>query len=144
MLTTVDKKLDDGIQFYASYMINGKHFDQTNTDAVCGAEQSVFPMDRAVIRDFIEWYLDRIRQDGRGSAPKRADFAYRKARTPRRSADAVHPSRSADAARRRPRPRVVGRPAAKPIRTGRVRSAPPGPVRDRRLTNQENHGAGPS
>ncbi|MFD5536698.1 SDR family oxidoreductase [Streptomyces sp. NPDC127079] len=82
MLTAVDKKLDDGIQFYASYMVNGKHFDQSNTDAVCGADASVFPMDRAVIRDFVQWYLHRIREDGRGSAPKRADFAYRARRSP--------------------------------------------------------------
>ncbi|MFI9246831.1 SDR family oxidoreductase [Streptomyces sp. NPDC053086] len=82
MLTDVDRKLDDGIQFYASYMINGKHFDQTNTAGVCGAEASAFPMGREVIRDFVQWYLDRIRQDGRGSAPKRADFAYKKARAP--------------------------------------------------------------
>ncbi|WP_225838978.1 SDR family oxidoreductase [Streptomyces sp. NK08204] len=82
MLTAVDKKLDDGIQFYASYFINGKHFDQTNTDAVCGAEASVFPMDRESLRGFIQWYIDRIREDGRGAAPKRADFAYKKSRTP--------------------------------------------------------------
>ncbi|MFE0420078.1 SDR family oxidoreductase [Streptomyces tendae] len=81
MLTAVDKKFDEGIQFYASYIVNGKHFDQTNTDAVCGPEMSVYPMDRAVIRDFVQWYLDRIQQDGRSASPKRADFAYERART---------------------------------------------------------------
>lgn len=80
MLTTVDKKLDDGIQFYASYMINGKHFVQTNTRTTCGDSLLGFPMEPPIIRDMVEWYLDRITEDRRGSSPKPASFAYKKAR----------------------------------------------------------------
>ncbi|MCZ7417809.1 SDR family oxidoreductase [Streptomyces sp. WMMC897] len=80
LLIAIDLKLDEGIQFYASYMINGKTFDQTNTESVCGEGSQRFPIDRAEIRRFVRWYLDRIEADGRSSAPARAAFAYQPAR----------------------------------------------------------------
>lgn len=82
LLTAIDLKLDEGIQFYASYMINGKHFDQTNTESVCGEGSQRFDMDRAEVRRFVQWYLDRIHSDGRSSSPARASFAYRNTRKP--------------------------------------------------------------
>ncbi|MEU1118912.1 MULTISPECIES: SDR family oxidoreductase [unclassified Streptomyces] len=77
LLTAIDLKLDEGIQFYASYMINGKRFDQTNTESVCGAGAQRFDLDRAEVSRFVRWYLDRIESDGRSSAPARASFAFK-------------------------------------------------------------------
>jgi nucleoside-diphosphate-sugar epimerase len=55
--TALDRVLDQGMDFYASYMKQAKSFDRTNTDAVCGREASAFPMDRATLTAFLEWYL---------------------------------------------------------------------------------------
>ncbi|QKW08206.1 SDR family oxidoreductase [Streptomyces sp. NA04227] len=82
LLTEIDLKLDEGIQFYASYMINGKHFDQKNTESVCGEGSQRFDVDRAEVRRFVQWYLERIQSDGRASAPARAAFAYQDGRQP--------------------------------------------------------------
>ncbi|MEN8654884.1 SDR family oxidoreductase [Streptomyces sp. 21So2-11] len=79
LLTAIDLKLDEGIQFYASYMINGKRFDQTNTESACGEGAQRFDVDRAEVRRFVQWYLDRIESDGRSSAPARAAFAFSRA-----------------------------------------------------------------
>lgn len=64
--TALDKVLDRGMDFYASYMKQPKSFDRTNTDAVCGREASDFPMDRATLHAFLDWYLhNRMRVGAR-------------------------------------------------------------------------------
>lgn len=77
LLTSIDRQLDQGLDFYSSYIKNGKSFDRTNTDAVCGAQASMFPIDDPTLTAFFDWYGKRIRQDGRTAAPGRQPFAYR-------------------------------------------------------------------
>jgi nucleoside-diphosphate-sugar epimerase len=55
--TSLDEKLDEGMDFYRSYLRNGKRFDRTNTDAVCGEQASTFPIDDEVLTEFLLYYL---------------------------------------------------------------------------------------
>lgn len=55
--TALDRVLDEGMDFYASYMKQAKSFDRANTDAVCGPDASAFPMDRPTLTAFLDWYL---------------------------------------------------------------------------------------
>lgn len=77
LLTSIDLQLDQGLEFYSSYIRNGKSFERSNTDAVCGAAASMFPIDEAELTRFFDWYGRRIRQDGRTAAPARQPFSYR-------------------------------------------------------------------
>jgi len=77
LLTSVDHQLDKGLDFYSSYIKNGKSFERANTDAVCGAAASMSPIDAAELTRYLDWYGRRIRQDGRTAAPARQPFAYR-------------------------------------------------------------------
>jgi nucleoside-diphosphate-sugar epimerase len=79
-LTSLDRKLDDAMDFYSSYLAYGKTFDRTNTDAVCGRDASEFALPAPTVRDFVDWYRARIRQDGRATAPGPQTFAFRRAR----------------------------------------------------------------
>ncbi|MET0143538.1 MAG: SDR family oxidoreductase [Ilumatobacteraceae bacterium] len=66
-LNGIDEKFDEYCQFYLSYVVNGKRFDRTNTDVVCGADASHRPMDAATVR----WHLDTYQASrplGRGRA----------------------------------------------------------------------------
>lgn len=71
--TALDRILDEGMDFYASYMKQSKSFDRSNTDAVCGPEASAFPMDRATLTAFLDWYLrNRMRGVARPGQPSPA------------------------------------------------------------------------
>lgn len=64
-LTALDEALDREIAFYSSYMLNGKVFDQANTDAVVGSAASYYPMDDETILSHIRWYLRTQTREGR-------------------------------------------------------------------------------
>jgi nucleoside-diphosphate-sugar epimerase len=55
--TSLDETLDRGMDFYRSYLRNEKHFGLANTDAVCGREASVAPLDRAEIGAYVGYFL---------------------------------------------------------------------------------------
>lgn len=55
--TSIDESLDDGMDFYRSYLRGEKHFELTNTDAVCGAGASSATLDPAEIRAYVGHYL---------------------------------------------------------------------------------------
>ncbi|GAB2859907.1 hypothetical protein GCM10022221_69350 [Actinocorallia aurea] len=82
--TSMDRELDDALEFYSSYLAYAKTFDRANTDAAVAAAgvrtDAEFPMPPGTVRRFADWYLELIRADGRVSAPARQLFAYRKGR----------------------------------------------------------------
>jgi len=55
--TSIDEALDDGMDFYRSYLRNGKQFGHGNTDAVCGAGASAAVIDRAEIAAYVGYFL---------------------------------------------------------------------------------------
>lgn len=59
--TSLDEALDDGMEFYRSYLRNSKRFDRTNTDAVCGRDASTFPVNEKVLTQFLRYYLRQQR-----------------------------------------------------------------------------------
>lgn len=62
--TSIDEALDDGMDFYRSYLRNGKQFEHENTDAVCGAGASEAVIDRAEVAAYVGYYLRQLK--GRG------------------------------------------------------------------------------
>jgi nucleoside-diphosphate-sugar epimerase len=57
--TALDSALDAGMDFYRSYLNNGKTFDMRNTDSVCGAAASRVPLSRQDIGEYLLYYLRR-------------------------------------------------------------------------------------
>lgn len=57
----IDKKLDQGITFYQSYLIASKRFERKNTDAALGDPYAGdYPLDARTFRAFFQWYLDLL------------------------------------------------------------------------------------
>jgi nucleoside-diphosphate-sugar epimerase len=57
----IDKKLDQGIDFYSSYLIGSKIFDRQNTDAVVGNDsERTLEFDPPTMRAYFHWYLDLL------------------------------------------------------------------------------------
>ncbi|GAA3203660.1 SDR family oxidoreductase [Actinocorallia longicatena] len=75
--TALDRKLDDAMDFYSSYLAYGKTFDRANTDAVCGGT-GAFPLPPGEVGEFVGWYRELIERDGRVTAPARQSFAFRR------------------------------------------------------------------
>jgi hypothetical protein len=85
VLTAIDRRLDDAMAFYASYMRNGKSFDRTHTDAICGADSSRYPLPAESVNSLIEWYRDRLGGQVGRITPKAHPFAFRKVMAARSS-----------------------------------------------------------
>lgn len=59
--TSIDKALNRQLGFHFSYVKYPKVFDTANTDAVCGAAASSFPMDQALVAEYLLTFLgDRV------------------------------------------------------------------------------------
>jgi thioester reductase-like protein len=57
----IDKKLDQGITFYHSYLVASKHFERKNTDAVLGDPHAGdYTLDAQALHAFFQWYLDLL------------------------------------------------------------------------------------
>jgi nucleoside-diphosphate-sugar epimerase len=59
----IDKKFDQGITFYSSYLVSPKTFDRTHTDAVVGkrwADAGDFLINREALLAYFRWYLDLL------------------------------------------------------------------------------------
>jgi nucleoside-diphosphate-sugar epimerase len=59
----IDKKFDQGITFYSSYLVGAKTFDRTHTDAVVGkqwASDGDFLIDTKALLSYFRWYLDLL------------------------------------------------------------------------------------
>ena len=55
----IDKKLDQGITFYSSYLVGSKIFDRNNTDAAVKDRQAErFILDVPTLLAYFRWYLD--------------------------------------------------------------------------------------
>ena len=55
----IDKKLDQGITFYSSYLVGSKIFDKQNTDAaVHDRQMESFRLDDPTLLAYFRWYLD--------------------------------------------------------------------------------------
>jgi hypothetical protein len=73
-LTALDRVLNQGMEFYVSYLKRPRTFDRSNTDRVCGVALSSSPIDRARLRELLEWFLRerRGRAAGRTAASTRS------------------------------------------------------------------------
>jgi nucleoside-diphosphate-sugar epimerase len=57
----IDKKLDQGITFYQSYLVASKHFERKNTDAALGDPGAGdYILDTHTLLSFFRWYLDLL------------------------------------------------------------------------------------
>jgi nucleoside-diphosphate-sugar epimerase len=57
----IDKKLDQGITFYQSYLVASKRFERKNTDAVLGNPHAGdYLLDAQTLHSFFQWYLDLL------------------------------------------------------------------------------------
>lgn len=57
--TSIDQTLDDGMDFYRSYLRNDKTFDTTHTEAVCGPSQAA--MGQEELTSYLLYYLRQQR-----------------------------------------------------------------------------------
>jgi nucleoside-diphosphate-sugar epimerase len=55
--TSLDRALNRQLNFHFSYLKYPKVFDTANTDAACGAEASRFPMDEALVAEYLLAFL---------------------------------------------------------------------------------------
>jgi thioester reductase-like protein len=74
-LSPVDQAMGREIAFYGSYLLNGKVFDRTNTDAAVGAAASRCPMTADVLRAHVRWYLRTQCNDKRSRNGQTAAYA---------------------------------------------------------------------
>ncbi|HEY4027058.1 MAG TPA: SDR family oxidoreductase [Candidatus Dormibacteraeota bacterium] len=58
--SALDRALDRGIDFFASYMKSSRTFDRTNAEAVCGEGAFAYPLDRALLERFGNWFLEHV------------------------------------------------------------------------------------
>ncbi|MBA2396589.1 MAG: SDR family oxidoreductase [Ktedonobacteraceae bacterium] len=57
----IDKKLDQGITFYQSYLVASKRFERKNTNAALGDPGAGdYILDAQVLLSFFRWYLDLL------------------------------------------------------------------------------------
>jgi nucleoside-diphosphate-sugar epimerase len=57
----MDKKLDQGITFYQSYLVASKRFDRKNTNAALGdSGAGDYILDTQVLLSFFRWYFDLL------------------------------------------------------------------------------------
>lgn len=57
----IDRKLDQGITFYNSYLIGSKVFNRQNTDAALGSHaEGAMKLDTSTMRAYFRWYLDLL------------------------------------------------------------------------------------
>lgn len=57
----IDKKLDQGIAFYSSYLVGSKVFDRHNTNAALGRDcEDGFVFDTPTLLAYFRWYLDLL------------------------------------------------------------------------------------
>lgn len=57
----IDRKLDQGITFYSSYLIGSKTFDRQNTETAIGSNsEGVINLDTLTLRAYFRWYLDLL------------------------------------------------------------------------------------
>lgn len=62
--TSLDKTLDEHLEFYTSYLSGVKIFDRTNAASVPGVYDGGFKIDEAKLIEFIEWYAQYNRVAG--------------------------------------------------------------------------------
>jgi thioester reductase-like protein len=55
--TSIDTALNSGMDFYRSYLNNGKNFDSTNTDSICGPQASRVPLTADELRAYFLYFL---------------------------------------------------------------------------------------
>ena len=68
-LSAIDRKLQQRLDFYSSYMINPKVFDRSSTDAVLGSQAAPgLSMDGERLASFCQWYIERLAA-GRAALP---------------------------------------------------------------------------
>jgi thioester reductase-like protein len=65
--TSIDKRFNDELDFYSSYLRNSKEFVRANTDAVTGASEWSWPMPRQELAAYVDWYLLLLRTGMRSS-----------------------------------------------------------------------------
>lgn len=56
----IDKKLDQGITFYSSYLVGSKAFDRQNTDAAISESGEGLVFDTPTLLAYFRWYLDLL------------------------------------------------------------------------------------
>lgn len=55
--SSLDRALDGGLDFYASYFRFPKVFDRGHTDAACGIEASNYPLHGERLTSFLDWFV---------------------------------------------------------------------------------------
>ena len=55
--TSIDRMLNAGMDFYGSYLLNGKQFSTANTEDAAGAGSCAYPIDGELLTDFFRYYL---------------------------------------------------------------------------------------
>jgi nucleoside-diphosphate-sugar epimerase len=56
----IDKKLDQGITFYSSYLVGSKTFDRTHTNAASVWNPPVVTLDERTLQAYFHWYLELL------------------------------------------------------------------------------------
>jgi nucleoside-diphosphate-sugar epimerase len=58
--SSIDQEVDDGLDFYRSYIESHKLFDRTNADAVTGTEAAAEWLPSSRVSEYVAWYLGRL------------------------------------------------------------------------------------
>ncbi len=57
----IDRKFDESITFYQSYLVNSKQFDRSHSDAALGDKDTgAYSLNTERLRLFCQWYLDLL------------------------------------------------------------------------------------
>ena len=72
--TEIDRKLDENLDFYSSYLSGIKLFDRNNAVQVKGVYTAGYPIDRDLIRQYVQWYMNYVGQGGVKARLERKHF----------------------------------------------------------------------
>ncbi len=72
--TEIDRKLDENLDFYSSYLSGIKDFDRTNACAIKGVYQHGINLEREKIYQYIAWFMDYTKKGSSKSRLERDIF----------------------------------------------------------------------
>jgi nucleoside-diphosphate-sugar epimerase len=58
--TSIDREVDDRLEFYRSYIGTHKQFDRTNADAVTGSDAASAPLSTETLVSLVDWHLSYL------------------------------------------------------------------------------------
>lgn len=72
--TEIDRKLDENLDFYSSYLSGVKYFDRSNSHKIEGVYYDGYKLDRAILTQQIEWYMNYFKNGGTKTRLEKKNF----------------------------------------------------------------------